>query len=248
MSIMAYRPTVRVTMLDDADGVPMSALSFTPTPTAMQRLAERGLLFRGQPWGFRLVAALAGTGLRRPIRSEVTLSFAIRLADPGFLQRFRPALSRTAGVNLYLTNRTSATQARSDGKLTSAAQAGTAEAARITGLRFSATGPAGGRLVLATAFAPPRALPDVEVPASTVEVSVQVDLARTNDPLRPQKPVERVFTMTPTPPGSAPVRIVADDDLAGQGAFGLLDLVLKPLAEGEPAGGRIFTARFRRQP
>lgn len=247
MTLIAFRPAYSVTAEDAGDGSALPGLAFHPTEATRHRLADQGLVFRARTGGFQLFAQIIGGtgGVRRaPIRAELVLVFGIRLTDQGFSSRYGPDLTAQTGPNLFLTNRIDAGSARSSGALTVAADVGQADAVRLVGRRFLArtnlnVSPVPTALALATAYAPVRALPDVAMAASTGEPQVAVDLMTFP---------ERTFTLAPKPPGTAQVRHYADTELAGRGAFGVLELALFPVPGPEPAGGRNFTARFRRRP
>lgn len=246
MSTVAFRPAYSVLALDDADDKPLSALAFSPTASCRARLRDLGLSFRAEPGGFRLFAQFMGGagGVRRvPVAGEALLVFAITLADPDFTARYQPALTRATGPNLYLTNRTVAGAIRNAGLVTRGATAAAVDAVRITARRFrapAATDVANPptALAVATGYDPIRQLADAVVAGPGGEAQVAVDL--TGAP-------ERAFTLAPKPPGTAFSRILADDEVFALGAFGVLDLVLRPVAGPDPAAGRAFIARFRRQ-
>jgi hypothetical protein len=246
MSTVAFRPAYSVLALDDADDKPLPGLILFPTASCRARLRDLGLSYRAETGGFRLFAQFMGGtgGVRRvPVAAEAVLVFAITLADPGFPARYRPPLTRATGPNLYLTNRTPAGAVRNAGLLTRGAVAAAVDAVRITGRRFRAPATVGGAnpataLAVATGYAPIRQLADAPIAGPVGEAQVAIDL--TGAP-------ERAFTLAPKPPGTAFSRILADDEVFALGAFGVLDLVLRPVAGPDPAAGRAFTARFRRQ-
>lgn len=55
------------------------------------------------------------------------------------------------------------------------------------------------------------------------------------------------FTTAPKPPGNPKTSVFVDDELAGRGAFGVLELVLDVFADAGPAQGRPYFAHFRRR-
>lgn len=244
MTTVEYRPAYRV-LAKQVDGTPLDALALGPTRWTQSRLSDLGLVYKQEPGGFVLYAQYVGgtDGVRRvPVARATTLVFGIT-QNGEFPSKFEPKLTPATGPNLYLTNRTAATTARSSGQLTRAALAGPADGCRIVARRFLAAVDVAGALppatlAVATLFAPVRALPDVPIPTGAGEAQVPVDL--TTAP-------ERAFTLAPTPPGTPRSCIVADDELAGRGAFGVLDLVLEPTSGPDPVAGNPFTARFQRQ-
>ncbi len=244
---VAFRPAYAVSAQDADDAKPIASLRFAPTERTREKLADLGLLFQERSGGFQLFGQFMGgaSGQRRaPLTAEAVLIFGIRTTDPGFVRRFLPDLTAATGPAYYLTNRTAAAAARSQGDLSVGSEVAAVDAARIVGRRFLAradlsANPVPTALALATHFAPKRNLPDVSIPATGGEAQIAVDLSSTP---------ERTFTVAPKPPGTARIKVVVDEDLAARPVIGLLELVLLPVAGPAPAAGFQFTARFRRRP
>jgi hypothetical protein len=55
------------------------------------------------------------------------------------------------------------------------------------------------------------------------------------------------YRLNPRPGGNPQAALFADDEMAGRGAFGALELIARPFPGPDPSAGRLFTATFRRR-
>jgi hypothetical protein len=246
VTTIAFRPAFRVTVEEDGTGRTLDALAFAPTAATAARLRDHRLTFRPRPGGFALYAQLVGGagGTRRaPMAAPVSMIFGIRLMRSDFLARYHPDLTAATGPNLYLTNRSAGGGSRASGSLARGATVEAADAVRIVDRRLTArvdrgATPAPRSLVVAPLFDPRRGTAEVPLPAGAGVASVAVDL---------RDSPERAFTLAPKPGGRVRSAIFVDDELAGRGAFGVLELIAEPRPGREPTDGRAYVARFRRR-
>ena len=242
MTTWSWVPSYSVGALDEANA-PLVAIGFTPTGSTRRHLARLGMIFRTMPGGFKLFSRILGGsgGIKQTVPvGEVLMTFLIQLKDPGFPFVHMAKFKAGGGAGIYLTNREGAATVRPSGRLTRGVSFAAADVCRIVPRRHMATvnrnvTPAPATLALATAFAPVRALPNVPLPDDEGDVTAAIDLSGA---------AERAFTLTPTPPDTGPRLVVVDDEAAGSGTFGLLDLYLRKEPGPDPASGRAFTAKF----
>lgn len=162
---------------------------------------------------------------------------------PTFWAKYQPDLTSTTGPQIYLTNRVDAATARPDGLLTVGPEVDLADAVQIVPWRFAAradlaASPRPLAVAVSTAFAPRNDLADVPLQTASGEAEALIDLAGQT---------ETVFLLAPKPPASARRRVFVSAELAGRGAAGVLELVLRPVAGPDPPGPRAFAAEFRRR-
>lgn len=248
MTATVFRPAYVISVDEDVSGDPVTDLTFAPTEATRQRLADHKLIFRPHDDGFSLYAQYnieAGEERRAPFTDPTPLVFGIwsRVAD--FLRQYHPDLTQDTGPNLYLSNRNADGSARASGTLAQAATVDVGDGAQIVGRHLIARAdvtavPAPTAFAIATRYTPVRQLKDRPFTAVAGSTALAVEIDLTPDPAR-------VFTIAPKPPGTAKKVLFADDELAGRGAFGVLDLVADSHPGPEPAEGRAFFARFRRR-
>ena len=249
MSLTGFRPLAAVTITDEANGKAMESLSFDPTAATAAKLTGHRLIFRRRLGGFQLYAERnlgPGGGPVVPIVEPVRLVFALRSSDRGRLARYKPSEDPTAGPNLYLTNLDDAGVPQASRPLSRGESIAAADSARIVGPRFRA------RVPLPATNRPNRvevrrrhdgervgdAIP-LEVGAGASAAELGVDLSNEE---------ASAFTLVPKPAGDEQ-HILVDEELAATGAYGAVELVLKPFPGPDPEGGREFTAVFaRREP
>jgi hypothetical protein len=243
MSIVRYRPVAAVTAKDQANGKPIAAFSFEPTRATLAKLADHRLLYRNRPGGFQLLAAGNDEGPLAPIVAPLRLLFAMRAADPAAPARYKPAGDPDAGPGLYLTNLAADGKPQASPSLTRGDAAGPEDSVRIVGRRFRAAVPlpAADRptsIELLRRYEGTRVGPAVPVPpggAASADLSLDVS-----------DETGAAFTLV-AKPGGAKQHFLAEDELAGARALGVVELVLKAFPGPEPAAGRDFVAAFQRR-
>ena len=248
MSTLAFRPAFTVTVDEQGTGKAVSALGFEPTPTTERRLADHRMVFRPRAAGFQLYAQFnpeAGDARLGPITARTSFVFAIQLMESDFLARYHPDLDPATGPNLYLANLDADGSVRPSGALGLGATVERADAARIVGRRLNARAdltavPAPTSLKVTDRFDPARTVADVAVAASAGSTTAAVAIDLSAD-------AADAFSLAPQPADTPRTTLFADDELAGRGAFGVLELVAAPTAGPDPAGGRAYTATFRRR-
>ncbi len=248
MSVIAFRPIATVTVTDQGTGKAIATLAFAPTPTTERRLADHRIVFRQRAAGFQLYAQFnpeAGNARLGPITVRTSFVFAIRRSESDFLARYHPDLDPATGPNLYLANLDADGSVRPSGALSVGPTVEKADAAHIVGRRLNARAdlsamPAPASLKVADRFDPARTVADVSVNgiAGSTTAAVAIDLSAD---------AAAAFTLAPQPADTPKTTLYADDELAGRGVFGVLELVADPSAGPEPAGGRAYTATFRRR-
>lgn len=177
--------------------------------------------------------------------TRASFVFGIRLLEPDFLARYHPDLGSDTGPNLYLTNLDAKGAVRTAGSLSRKATVEKVDAARIVARHLIARAdltaklqPA--RLKVTDRFRRSRTVADVAVHAvaNASTATVAIDLAAD---------LGAAYVLAPQPADKPRITLFADDELAGRGAFGVLELVADPAVGPEPAGGRKYTAQFRRR-
>ena len=244
MSVIAFRPAVTVTAREDGTGKPIHALAFAPTGETRRRLADHRLVFRPRADGFQLYAqfnAEAGNARLGPITERTSFVFGISLAETDFSARYHPELGPETGPNLYLANLDANGSMRRSGSLARGATVERADGARIVGRRLNARAdltatPKPRRLKVSDRFKPSRTVATVDLNAVAGSESAAVAIDLTDDPAS-------AYTLAPQPGGAPKITLFADDELAGRGAFGVLEIAAGP----EPADGRTYFAAFRRR-
>ena len=248
MSATIFRPAYNITVTEDGTGKPIRAISFSPTSATVQKLANHKLIFRTRDDGFVLYAqydAQSGGVRKAPVTGPTPLLFAIRSTDAELLKQYHPDLDNTTGPNILLTNRTANTTIKGSGSLAKAATVEAADATRITGRLLKVRAdlvitPAANSIAVATYYTPTQNLPDVKITATagSTAAAVEVDLSASTS---------NRFTTAPKPPGNPKTSVFVDDELAGHGVFGVLELVLDAFVDPDPAQGRTYFAHFRRR-
>ena len=239
MSCIAYRPFVSVGVEENSTRRPLSALSFVPTSTTARRLADHRLVFRSRNAGFQLYAQHnvdAGDVLLAPVPDGTTFHFAIRLLDGGFLVRYHPELT-DAGPCLYLANLTPTGIVRATGALSRGATVEATDAVRLVPRRVMA------RVNLSADPAPTSFRVTDRRDASRIAASVPITATVVAVDLTHD--VGTAYLAEARPGGTSAAQWFADDELAGRGAFGALELVMPP--GPAPPTGHVFTAAFRRR-
>jgi hypothetical protein len=243
MSAAAFRPYAAVTAKEKAGGKPIPPFSFWPTRATQQALAGHRLLFRPRAGGFQLYAEHRANGPVAPVVAAVRLLFAMRAADRDALARYKPAGDPAAAASLYFSNLAADGKPQASPALTRGAAAAAEDSVRIVGRRFRARMP----------------LPADSRPTSIellrrwegTRVGAAIPVAPGGEPsaelsLDVSDEEGTAFTLAPRP-GGAKQHFLVDDELAGSGAAGVVELVLKAFPGPEPAGGRDFVAVFERR-
>lgn len=246
MSLIAYRPVANVAAKEQGRDAPIAALRFEPTPTTSVQLARHRLLFRPYPGGFRLSAQhnLEGDGGPFvPIAESLSLLFALSSADPGLLARAGGEGAALSGPNLFLTNRNAGGAPQGGPVLSRDELISAKDRAWIVPRRHRA------RIPLPTSSRPNRVElrpyfggPAIGDPIS-IEGDAQAAVGGVTIALEDQEGF--AFLLRPKPQGGDQL-IIADEELADMRPLGALELVLKTFPGPDPAGGREFTATFKR--
>jgi hypothetical protein len=247
MSMAAFIPFIGVSVAENGTGKPIAALNFEPTPATARRLADYRLIFRPRAGGFQLYARnnpAAGNARLAPITARAAFVFSVRTAEADFLTRYHPDLDPATGPNLYLSNLNADGTARPNGQLSLGATVEQADAARIVGRRLNARADLAAptrptSLKVTDRYAAARTVADVPVFAAAGSESASVAIDLTGD-------AASAYTLSPQPSG-AKTMLFADDELAGLGALGALQLIAEPFPGPDPAAGRAYTAIFRRR-
>jgi len=247
MSVTAFVPFISVAVRESGTGRPIGALAFEPTPPTARLLANHRLILRPRADGFRLYAQnnpAAGNARLAPITARTTLVFSIRATEPGFLDRYHPDLDPETGPNLYLANLDNDGTPRAGGALSAGATVEQADAARITGRRLNARAdltatPKPTGVKLSDRYQATRVVATVPIAATAGSERAAVALDVSAD-------LGSAYTLAMQPSG-ARTTLYADDELAGRGALGVLQLVASAFPGPEPAAGREYTATFRRR-
>ena len=248
MSVITYVPAFSVTAEEHETAKVLQDLRFAPTEATRRRLADYRLVFQPRPGGFRLYAQRNGEfggQAGAEFTGPVEFTFGIWLGPAAFLQRYHPDLDPTTGPNIYLTNRTGPSSSRASGSLAAGDTVAPADSARIVGRKLIAradltVGTPPTTIRVADRFTPARVVKDFAItaeagsPSAAVEIDLRADAGH-------------VYTSAPRPPDNPKTTLFVDDELAGRGAFGVLDLVADQRPGPEPAAGRQYFARFRRR-
>lgn len=247
MSVTAFAPFISVAVRESGTNKPIGAFAFEPTPSTARRLADHKLILRPRADGFRLYAQnnpAAGNARLAPITARTALVFIMRSIQPGFLDRYHPDLDPETGPNLYLSNLEDDGTPRAGGSLSAGATVEKADAARIVGRRLNARAdltatPRPTGVKLSDRYEATRVVANVAIAATAGSERAAVALDLSADP-------GSAYALAMQPSG-ARTTLFADDELAGRGAFGVLNLVAGPFSGPDPAAGRDYTATFRRR-
>ncbi|MBI1181872.1 MAG: hypothetical protein GC201_15100 [Alphaproteobacteria bacterium] len=248
MSVTAYRPFMSVSVEEDGTGKAIRALGFAPTPQTERRLADFRLVFRPRDDGFQLYAQYnleAGDVRLAPVTGRTPFHFGIWLAESDFLARYHPDLDPASGPCLYLANLDPDGSVRASGPLSRGATVETADAARIVARRLNAfadmtAAPKPTSIKVTDRYDPARTVATAAINAVTGSTTAAVAIDLSDD-------AAAGYTLAPQPGNDPKTALFADDDLAGRGAFGALELVAAPFPGADPAAGRKYTATFRKR-
>jgi hypothetical protein len=243
VSAAGFRPYAGMTATEKAGGKPIAAFAFAPTRATLAKLLGHRLLFRARVGGFQVYNQHGPDGTIAPISAPVRLLFAMRATDPAALGRYKPADDPAAGPGFYLTNLAPDGNPQASPSLTRGDAAGAPDSVRIVGRRFQTRVPLPTEnrptsIELLRRYEGTRVGAAIPVPtgdgAAAAELSFDVS-----------KEDGAAFTLA-TKPGGAQQHFFAEDEMAGAGALGIVELVLKAFPGPEPASGRDFTAVFER--
>jgi hypothetical protein len=243
---IAFRPGWTVSCLEAGTARAVAGLRLEPTDEARRNMADAGIVSRPRPGGLALFVQRVGRpngAPRVPFAGDIALRFALHV-QPDFWSRYQPDLTSATGPQVYLTNRVDAATVRPEGLLTAGSDVDIADAVRIVPRRFAAradlaASPRPVAMAVSTAFAPRRNLPDVALETGSGEAVAVIDLGDQS---------EAVFVVAAKPPATARRRVFVSAELAGRGAAGVLELILRPVAGPDPPGPRAFSAAFRKRP
>lgn len=248
MSIISFRPVMSLAIEEDGTGKPVAALRLKPTSATRRRIADHRLVFRPRPDGFQLYGQhnpQAGDARLAPITVRTPLVFGAWLIEPDFLDRYHPDLDAAGGASLHLSNLNADGSVRASGTVSRGDTVETADSVRIVGRRSSVradlgTTPPPTSLRVIDRYDLGRVVANVPVRAVANSSSSSVALDLSNDPAM-------AFTLVPQPSGAPRSNIFVESELAGAGAFAVVELVAAPLPGPSPAAGRRYVARFRRR-
>ena len=248
MSIISFRPVMSLVVEEDGTGKPISALRLKPTGATRRKLADHRLVFRLRPDGFQIYGQHnpeAGDARLAPITVRTPLVFGAWLIEPDFLDRYHPDLDAAGGASLHLANLNADGSVRASGTVSRGDAVETADGVRIVGRRSNARAdlgttppPTGLRIIDRYDLARVVANVPVKAVANSTSANVALDLSADR---------ATAYTLVPQPSGAPQSNIFVDDELAGAGAFAVIELVAAPLPGPSPAAGRRYVARFRRR-
>lgn len=248
MSIISFRPMMSLAVEEDGTGKPVAALRLKPTSATRRRMADHRLVFRPRPDGFQLYGQhnpQAGDARLAPITVRTPLVFGAWLIEPGFLDRYHPDLEAAGGASLYLANLNADGSVRASGTVSRGDTVEMADSVRIVGRRSNVradlrTTPPPTSLRVIDRYDIARVVSSVSVKAVANSTSTSVALDLSTDRAT-------AFTLVPQPAGAPRSNIFVEDELAGAGAFAVIELVAALLPGPSPAAGRRYVARFRRR-
>lgn len=228
MSSVTYRPCIGVTVKNDQGKKPPS-ISFGPTADTRRHLDDHHLLFCPRAAGFQRYAQFnpeAGDVRLAPITRRTSMAFAIRLNEADFLKHAHLDLDATTGPGRYLANLDDDGAVRASGSFSRGTTVEQADAARIVGRRLNARADLGAirkpvTLKVSGPFDPTRVVANPPVNAIVEATSANVAIDLSGD-------AASAYTLAPQPSGTPGTVLFASDELAGRGAFGVLELVPPP--------------------
>jgi hypothetical protein len=248
MSVIAFRPIFTVAVEEKGTGKPIRALAFEPTAATVRRLADCRLVLRPRDDGLQVFGQFnpeAGNDPLGGIKARTAFVFGIRLKERDFLARYHPDLDPTTGPNLYISNLAADGSVRGAGRLSLGDAVERADGARIVGRRLNAradlaANPVPTSLRVTDRFKPSRTVASAPVTAAAgaATASVAIDLSAD---------LAAAYTLAPQPADQPKTTLYVDDELAGSGAFGVLELVADPATGQAPAEGRKYSIAFRRR-
>lgn len=243
--VVSFAPFCTVRCEEHGSGRPVTAFELAPTAECRRRLADHEMVFRPRRSGFELFYKTNPANaqpLLGAIAGPTRFSFALQLREPDFFERYHPDLTAETGPNLYLDNLAPpGGTIEAGGTLSAAASVEVADAARIGARVYveqvDRSAPAPTSLAVKNRF-DGTAITTVAVPTEGSRVAVAIDLTA-----RP----EHVFELAEEPGGSPSKTIYTDDDLAGAGAAGVVDIHWDQPQTAVPASGLAFTIPFRKR-
>ena len=248
MSVFTFRPFMTVTVEEQGTRKGFAALVFAPTTRTARRLADHKLVFRPRVNGFQLYSqnnVEAGDVRLAPVTARTSFHFSITLNEPDFLDRYHPDLNTVTGPCIYLCNVDEDGTVRASGSLSGGSTVEQGDATRIVGRRLIShadltRSPKPTTLRVIDRHDPSRAVASVPINAAAGAESATVTIDLTGD-------AGHAYTLKPQPGGNPKATLFADDEMAGRGSFGALELVARPFPGPDPSAGRLFTATFRRR-
>lgn len=244
--VIAALPFMRVAFEDDAGG-PVAAFRAEPSARARLTMKNHSIIFRGAPSGFALhylANPLAAPPPVAEISGRTRFSFALRLAEPDFFERFHP--DGTGGAaHLLLDNLDAAGAIQTSGALSAGV---TVEAADLVEI-----GPNPYPVVIDFAGGAP---PQVEARdrfsnaiLSTTPVVAEPGALSSTVLLAIPPDADPATRITAPAPSALDRLVYADDEPTASGAVGVIDLYWDQSQTAAPADtGAEFTAAFRPRP
>lgn len=247
MSVIAFRPFMTLAIEESGSARPITAFRIEPTTATARRLDDHRLMFRRRPNGFQLYsqhAPEAGNARLAPITARTPLTFGAWLTEPDFLDRYHPDLDAVSGSNFYLSNLNADGSLRASGSLSRAETVDSADAARIVARRLTArvdlADPRPTALRLVDRYDPARLVASAPIVADAASTSANVAIDLSHD-----RAV--AYSLVPQPAGAPTRTLLVDEELAGRGAFAVVELVAAPLPGPFPAAGRTYVVSWRRR-
>jgi hypothetical protein len=248
VSVVSFRPFMTLSIEESGSARPITAFRLEPTAATARRLDDHRLIFRRRPNGFQLYAQHApeaGNVRLAPITARTPLTFGAWLTDPDFLDRYHPELDTSAGSNFYLSNLNADGSLRASGALSRGETVEKADAARIVARRLTARVDLAGdprptELRVVDRYDPARLVASAPVIADAASISANVAIDLSQDRAA-------AYSLVPQPAGQPARTLLVDEELAGRGAFAVVELVAAPLPGPFPAAGRTYVVSWRRR-
>jgi len=249
MSFMIdYQPLFFVGIEEQNSGKVLPDMSFQPTATCRQLLADRHMVFKSRENGGQIFYQrnlLAQDPILGRISKRINFCFTLSLKRRNFLDLYKPDLSGETGQHLYFDNLTGSGNIQTDGSLTTGGAAQSSDAIRIQPSVFIERVDVSGDspptvLRIKRKLGSPSPVPDVpiESSATTRQVLTKIDL--TSFP-------SGVYTVTTNQSEAKTRRFYIDDEIAKQRVVGIVDIFWEDSQETAPAEGVPYVLRFEKR-
>lgn len=255
--VLSWRRFMAVRLEDDG-GQPLGAFDLRATGETKRRMARHRLLARPEPSGLALFYRLypdRTPPVPGPIASRERFTLTLHLREKDFFNRHHPNLTIAEGANLHLDNLDGGGAILADGSVLSVGAAVAAlDSVQIGRRRLPVTvglGPPPPTHVQAVDPLTGSPLIDPRpTPPEPVQVPVQASAgaAAFSAVLDIPPDMEPLIRVEEVPAGSLNRRAYADDQVAGSGAVGVIDLYWETAQETVPApAGQVYRVVFARR-
>jgi hypothetical protein len=246
--VLDYQPFFKLVVRAEGSNNPLSGLTFAPTSHCARRLRDHQMVFRARETGFAVYFA-ANPQARDPLLGAITdrsrFSFTLHLKDSTFFTRHAPNPATMPAPHMYFDNleasgaiQTAGQHALSEGAFVDLNDTAHLHPHVFTVQSDLSEGSPPTRYIIQDRFAPAGTVKEVAIGTGGggALVATRIDLtALASGP----------YLIESDAAGATPQTIYIDDDLAAQGALGIVDIYWETRQDTVPAGGLDYTLIFK---